>query len=140
MSAMTSNERSLDESEKTCFDYVKEESLDKLEAFFKKLNKKKPKKLQESLNQTDDDKMTLLMWACDRGSLPIVKFLVELGSDLNLQDVDGQSCLHYAVSCEHADIVRFLLQSKSVNRDLQDSDGVVAMDSTDNKEIKDLFV
>lgn len=137
---MTSNERSLDESEKTCFDYVKEESLDKLEAFFKKLNKKKPKKLQESLNQTDDDKMTLLMWACDRGSLPIVKFLVELGSDLNLQDVDGQSCLHYAVSCEHADIVRFLLQSKSVNRDLQDSDGVVAMDSTDNKEIKDLFV
>lgn len=139
MSAMTSNERSLDESEKTCFDYVKEESLDKLEAAFKKLNKK-PKKLQESLNQTDDDKMTLLMWACDRGSLPIVKFLVELGSDLNLQDVEGQSCLHYAVSCEHADIVRFLLQSKSMNRDLQDSDGVVAMDSTDNKEIKDLFV
>ena len=139
MSAMTSDEQFLAETEKTCFDYVKEESLDKLKNFLKKLDNR-TEMYKESLNQRDDEKMTFLMWACDRGSYEIVKFLVDSGADINLQDVDGQSCLHYAVSCEHVDIIKFLLQNKNMNRDLEDSDGVVALDSTDNKEIKDLFV
>ncbi len=39
--------------------------------------------------------MNLLHWACDRGNLEVVKLLVERGADVNIQDTDKQTPLHY---------------------------------------------
>lgn len=37
----------------------------------------------------------MLHWACDRGHLDVVKFLVNRGADINIQDPDLQTPLHY---------------------------------------------
>ena len=134
MSAIKSEETTLMDSEKTCFDYCKEGSLNKLKEFLSKAENKK-----ESINQTDENQMSLLMWACDRGNLELVEYLVESGVDVNLQDSDGQSSLHYAASCDHTDIVKFLLKNEKINIDLLDSDGLRASESSDNKQIIELF-
>ena len=37
----------------------------------------------------------MLHWACDRGHLDVVKFLINRGADVNVQDGDLQTPLHY---------------------------------------------
>ncbi len=39
--------------------------------------------------------MGLVHWACDRGNLNMVKLLVKSGTDVNIQDTDNQTPLHY---------------------------------------------
>ena len=39
--------------------------------------------------------LAMLHWACDRGHLDVVKFLVNRGADVNIQDPDLQTPLHY---------------------------------------------
>ena len=104
MSIMSQEEDKIDEADKTCFDLVQEGSLEKLKKCFEK-NKCK-------INETDENGMTLLMWACDRGHLDIVKYILGLGADVNKRDREGQTCLHYAVSCDYLEIIKILLESK----------------------------
>lgn len=129
MSAMVENEKPLTDEEKTVFDLCKEGSLEKL----------KIKLDQKNLDQIDEDGLTLLMWSCDRGHLSIVNFLLEKGADINIQDNEGQTSLHYAVSCEHKDLVELLLKNKKINIDLTDSDGLKAEQCSDSKEIIGIF-
>ena len=39
--------------------------------------------------------LAMLHWACDRGHLDVVKFLINRGADVNVQDSDLQTPLHY---------------------------------------------
>ena len=39
----------------------------------------------------------MLHWACDRGHLEVVKFLLQSGADVNLQDKESQTALHYGM-------------------------------------------
>ena len=131
MSQMTSADQ-IDDSDKTCFDFCKEHNLEKLKAC---LDKSKA----GSIDQTDENQMTLLMWACDRGYMDIVEFLVASQADLNKQDADGQTCLHYAVSCEHLNLIKYLLSLKNLNIDLADNENQKPVDLTQNKEILACF-
>ena len=45
------------------------------------------------INTTDDEKRTALHWAVDRDNLEATKRLIQLGSDINLQDIDGCTVL-----------------------------------------------
>jgi acyl-CoA-binding protein len=121
----------LDEGQKTCFDLCKEGDLKKLVKYIEIT--------QQSLDQVDENGMTLMMWACDRGYVHIVEYLMSKHADLNIQDTDGQTSLHYAVSCEHFDIVKLLLNNKNINVDLMDNDGSKAVELTDNKDIIEIF-
>lgn len=126
-STMGQNDEVINNSD--CFDVCKSGNIDQLK---KLLNPK-------NLNQTDENGMSLIMWACDRGYTDIVKFLLELGSDVNLQDSDGQTCLHYAVSCEHSEIVKILINESKIDTTIQDIDGQSAKDITTNKDILAIF-
>jgi ankyrin repeat protein len=64
-----------------------------------------------------------------------LKLLVEKGADLNKQDSDGQTVLHYSCSNEQIDIVKYLIQTKKVNKDIKDNEGSKAIETTENKEI-----
>lgn len=123
MSTMSVEKR--DEQARTCFDFCKEGNLVKL------------RECVIQVNDTDGDGMTMLMWACDRGHLDVVKYLVEHGADVNKRDSDGQTCLHYAVSCEHVEVVKYLASLSAIDSKIADAEGLTPRDLTQNKEIID---
>jgi ankyrin repeat protein len=66
--------------------------------------------------------------------------LVEKGSDLNKQDSDGQTVLHYCCSNDQVEIVKYLLKNKKLlNINIKDNDGQRAVETTDNKELISLI-
>lgn len=68
-------------------------------------------------NSVDDEGWTPLLSACATGRLSIVKSLLKSGAHLNTTSSQGVSCLAYAASKAHEDVVDFLLQQKiSVSR------------------------
>ena len=125
--ADTSNDLVIKDEDKTIFDYVKEENLE---------NIKKLSKLE--LNNIDENGMTPLLWAADRGYNEIVKFLVNENLDINFQDPDGQTALHYASSCGHIDVVESLLLL-GADVKIKDSDGLIPVNCAESQEVKKLF-
>jgi len=65
----------------------------------------------ELVNRIDENGMTGLHWAADRGHVEIVMLLLNNGSSLNAEDDEGQTALQYAVSCGHAKCIELLLLS-----------------------------
>ncbi|EJW84986.1 hypothetical protein WUBG_04104 [Wuchereria bancrofti] len=63
------------------------------------------------LEERNENQLTALHWASDRGKLELVEFLVDAGADVNIQDYGGQTPLHYAVSCSHRSVTDFLLKN-----------------------------
>lgn len=93
----------------------------------------------------DEEGLTLLHWAADRGQVEVARHLLELdmgdklgGGLINAQDRDGQTPLHYAASCAHKDLVRLLLK-KGADKNIVDSDGLAACNSDTEPEIRELF-
>ena len=85
-----------------------------------------------SFSEIDSDRMTCLMWACDREQMDVVRYLVEeAGADITLQDPYGQSALHYAVPYPE---IAYYLAEKGADIELKDEDGYapleLAKDST----------
>lgn len=104
--------------------------------------------------------MSVLHWACDRGHLTVAKSLIATGAEVNLQDSDLQTPLHYgnhfiycqlllplvtkcpsfaAASCSHTDVVQFLLSQPSINASLKDCDGATPAEVTTDPQIKHLI-
>lgn len=62
--------------------------------------------------QADKDGMLPLHWACDRGDLDMVQFLLELPAALamiNTADAAGDTALHYAVMSENESVAQLLV-------------------------------
>lgn len=137
MSVMAKNDDSPSNSysNESYFDLCKEGKLDLL----KDLLLKNQTQHDVDLDQTDESGMTMLMWACDRGHLNMVKYLTESGADLNKQDTDGQTCLHFAVSCDYVDIVKYLIENKNIDVNRADNDGQKPIDISQNQEITHLL-
>ncbi|KAJ3062128.1 Acyl-CoA-binding domain-containing protein 5, partial [Quaeritorhiza haematococci] len=78
----------IQDEDKTIFDWCAEGASSKVCA----LLDENP----ESVHQKDDQGLTPLHIACDRGHLDLVKELVlSRGADINTQDLEGQTPLHY---------------------------------------------
>lgn len=78
-------------------------------------------------NYRDEDGLTPLMRAADRGHIAVIDALVEAKADLSLQDPDGLTALHYASVCGHADAAGILVLA-GAPLDTQDSDGATPYD------------
>lgn len=52
---------------------------------------------------------TPLMWAALDGHLPIVRYLVDEGCDVNASNALGHTALHWSITSGHLDVARFLL-------------------------------
>ena len=87
----------------------------------------------------DEDGLSLLHWAADRGHTDIARMLLDRDKDLlDMQDSDGQTALHYAASCGHKDLVTLLLKLGADTR-VQDSDGVTACNGDTDSDVRELF-
>lgn len=79
-----------------------------------------------NFSNLDSDKMTCLMWACDREQMDVVRYLVEeAGADLTLQDPYGQSALHYAVPYPE---MAYYLAEQGADIELKDEDGYTPLE------------
>ena len=137
MSMMSQNQEDiLDDNQKNVFDWCKEGNLVRMKETIDKNSLIKG----NLMNLIDDSGMTLLMWACDRGHLSIVKYLLGFTDmfNINNQDNDGKTCLHYAACCENVEIIKELLKN-SINVDLVDIEGAKASEMTTNEEILQLL-
>jgi acyl-CoA-binding protein/regulator of sirC expression with transglutaminase-like and TPR domain len=76
----------------------------------------------------DDERRTPLIFAADRNDAELCTALLKRGADVNAQDIDGQTALHYAALCGHIEIVRILLAADNIDRTLCDNDGQSAYD------------
>ena len=127
VSKMLPEDDSIKEHEKSLFHFIQENNLAKVREF-----------TQESLFAVDDNKMTALHWACDRGYVDIIHYLMEKQLDVDKQDIDGQTPLHFASSCGHESAVKVLLDN-GAKVDISDSDGCLPIDVAENYQIKQLF-
>ena len=69
------------------------------------------------------DGYTPLQIACTRGSLNIVKRLLNKGANANSQSKGGHCPLHEAAAQNHVNVVKLLLDQDGIQVDLQDEDG-----------------
>ncbi|XP_029657321.1 putative ankyrin repeat protein RF_0381 isoform X2 [Octopus sinensis] len=83
-----------------------------------RLIKENPDKVKE----TTSNGLTLLMAACERGSISLITLLTESGADLNIGDKDKRTALHYAVDNRQTEAVAFLV-SRRANVNEQNSQG-----------------
>lgn len=127
VSTFVNDEKPLPENEKTISDWVKDGDLNKIKSFL------------GDINVNDCMGMAPIHWASDRGDLDILKLLVENHSaDVNFQDNTGQTALHYAVSCGHEEICQYLI-SKGAIINIQDEDGITALEMCTDEKLKSLL-
>ena len=83
--------------------------------------------------------ISLLTKRSNRGNAEIVQVLLEHGAEINAQDPEGQTALHYACSVGHQEVIKVLLK---FHPDLQvkDNDGCTAQDVIEDEKLKALFV
>ena len=83
--------------DKNLFDWFKEWNINEI----KKIIDQNKERKEEILSRKDEENgISLLIWACDLEQFEIVEYILTSYSDLiniNDQDNDGLTCLHYAV-------------------------------------------
>ncbi|XP_016994983.2 acyl-CoA-binding domain-containing protein 6 [Drosophila takahashii] len=112
------------DSEKTPFDHVKENNLERLRELL----------APGDLAKLDEHGMALIHWATDRNAVEIIRFLVHSGASVDQRDAEQQTPLHYAASCGHLEALRCLLELRA-NLELCDSDGQTCYDVADDEQI-----
>ena len=82
-----------------------------------------------------------LLAAVDNNCIDVVKLLIDKNVDVNVQDKNGSTALHYAAISGNVDIVRLLLDAKA-KTDIKDKSGYTAFSDAEcfeNYEISDLL-
>ncbi|VDK19591.1 unnamed protein product [Anisakis simplex] len=90
----------------------------------------------ELLVERDENQVTAMHHAADRGNVQMIECLLLAGADISIQDYDGQTPLHYAVSCSHRDAVEALLRH-GADPTIADFEGNCAVDIATDQKIKD---
>lgn len=94
----------------------------------------------EDINVADNAGNTPLQIAALEGSAPIVKFLIEVGCDMDTKNIDKDTPLIDAVENGHLDVVRILLEAgtnpRTVNAEGDEPYELVPSDCEDYNEIR----
>lgn len=76
----------------------------------------------ELINEKNGEGLTALHYACDRGNLEMVQFLVEEGANVNIQDSYGETPLHVAKIADELEIINYLI-TKGADMNKKNIDG-----------------
>ena len=75
------------------------------------------------IDYTDDVGNTLLMVSCQNGNKRMVKLCLRKGSDINKQNTNGHTCLHYAFGYGFDELGAYLI-SKGADDNITNADGL----------------
>ncbi|KAI7854738.1 ankyrin repeat-containing domain protein [Circinella umbellata] len=89
------------------------------------------------LNSQDEDGLTALHHACDRGNVDTVKLLLELGANVNAKTNDEETPLHYACISEQLETAQLLLKY-GCDQTIRDSSGETAFEQAEGSFIERL--
>lgn len=120
------------DTDKSLFDFVKEDQTDRLIAELKQITE------QQQLNLLDNSGLGLIHWAADRGNVNVLQILLTHGVNIDLRDTDGQTALHYAASVDHLECVKLLIKF-GADRTICDNDGQTCLSVANNTIISDLL-
>lgn len=93
------------------------------------------------INIVDEDGLSALHWACDRGYLQIVEYLISKNANVNIEDSDGSTPLHYAISSESYDCASYLIRhGADINHKNNDNETPLELceDENEKKELLSL--
>ena len=62
--------------------------------------------------------LTPLIFACFRGHLPIVEYLISKGADIEAKDKSGNSLIHFS-STRFLSIVQYLIEKRNIDKDIK---------------------
>ena len=96
---------------------------------FEKLFEKKKKFID--INQELFDKNTLLILCVKEGNYFITKFLCEQGAEVNLQNNNGNTALHYALGKQFYTIADILTRH-GAREDIKNKNGLIPWDCIEN--------
>ena len=80
-----------------------------------------------NVHSPSDAGATALHYAARNGSYELVKFFVNMGSDIQGKDNFGQNCLHIAAASNHLNLCEILLNRHNFNMHVTDSNGWTAI-------------
>jgi len=124
--AKNTDEKNISDADKTPFDWVKENNLEKIKSLD-----------SSALGMKDEDGMSLLHWAADRDYPDILLYLISK-IDINVQDADGQTALHYAASCGNLKALNVLMDN-GADQSMKDNEGIVPADCIEDAQLRSLF-
>ncbi|CAJ0930259.1 unnamed protein product, partial [Mesorhabditis belari] len=91
------------------------------------------------LNMADKvTELTALHWAIDKGSKNVAKWLIDCGADVDIQDPDGNTPLHYAAYCTQYEIAQHLL-AHGANSTIRNEDDSTPQECAENDDLKVLL-
>nr|CAG8536530.1 15087_t:CDS:10 [Entrophospora candida] len=128
MSYEDDDDNSKEDDDDAIFKYVKQGKLNEVNEIILDQDKK------TDLNKKDNQGLTLLHWACDRGHLDIVKLLIENDADINVLSVDNETPMHY----EQLECARYLYKNDA-DLSIKDNEGLTAFEHCGN-EYKNLIL
>lgn len=124
-----SPEEDIPESEKNLFDWVRQGKLDNIKRHSK----------ETIIEIRDENGLSVLHWACDRGHLDVTQFLVnQIGMDVNIRDDEKQTPLHYAAACGHIEVCTFLIKSNA-RTNVKDCNNQTPEEIAENDTIRKLL-
>lgn len=86
------------------------------------------------IDYCDDAGNTLLMIACQNGNKRIAKLCLRRGSQINNQNLNGNSCLHFAFGYGFSDLGEYLI-SKGADDSLQNANYLTCYEGLDMDEL-----
>ena len=66
-------------------------------------------KYEKSIDDVDGDNKTALMWAVEKGRMPVIRHMLTGNMNLDSKDIDGWTALHYAARRGNLEVCKLLL-------------------------------
>ena len=63
---------------------------------------------RNDVNMRDDQGMSPLHYAADRGLIEVCQLLIDNGAEIDALDLEGQSPLDFAIVCEHGGVIQII--------------------------------
>ncbi|CDS07446.1 hypothetical protein LRAMOSA01395 [Lichtheimia ramosa] len=125
------DDQDVDKSQQGFFDYVCNDDIDNVRKYITVH--------QQEVNERDDQGLSALHHACDRGYVKMIDLLVELGADVNIKSDEGETPMHYACISEQLEAAKQLIKY-GCDTTVKDESGSTAFEQADSSFLKELGV